>query len=357
MHTAILEIRHPSGETELREMLQGTLSIGSEVGEILLADTKVSPSHALLRLQGMALTYTDVGSSGGSFVEDKRLTAPRTLAPGMSVMLGETELLLRGFGLKRTSRTEVTVKIHRSMFGLPPEQMGSAVTRPIGLQRAPTGRATGGPMPTLLARISRDGTLEPLAGGPAPAMSDSPLNALPSRPKSVATESPVGVLTSTSQSTQADPTPTEVQHSSASPLSSPAIEPPVASSTAPASAPGAIALGQPHPRSAADSQPSVAIDDDTEHFEAARRRARPRSHALEWTLLVGAAAAAISFFAWRGGYLTIPGRDLDRQAQTVPATPSPSADTALANTRRDATQSTDRRSAKRTRRDDRRSRD
>ena len=385
MHTAILEIRHPNGETELREMLQGTLSIGSEIGEILLPDPSVSGSHARLRLQGLALTYTDVGSSTGSFVEDARLTAPKTLAPGMTVALGESTILLRGFGLKRTSRTEVTVKIHRSMFGLPHSVGGDTQPSDVdskGLggsprrSRRPAASRPRG-MPTLLARIALDGKLVPAGSSVAPLeLTGSPLNALPKR-VAPAPEQPPATSHVTAESDPVRDDPTAVtdtdrsddgsgpRDASEKPPNGVHVGPPERQDPAMAARrtvePVVLELGAPHPMTGEGGndpvntgEPSTGAHLDTSHAseevfqqddalssepDTAPSNQRPQtSHALQWSFLLGAVAAAAAFFVWQGGYLlpaltppSVAGSPAG-PSRTGPAGEDAGEDAALANT-------------------------
>ncbi|TPV96685.1 MAG: FHA domain-containing protein [Myxococcales bacterium FL481] len=347
MHTAILEIRHPDGRKELREMLQGTLSIGSKVGEILLPDPKVSPSHARLRLQGMALTYTDIGSAAGSFVDGSRLTAPTTLAAGASVVLGQTSIRLRGFGLKRTSKTEVTVKIHRNRFGLPPEGAPTSPPSAVSL-RATTGAPASVHVPALLAQISE---MPGRRSSPAPTSVEpatSPLNAPvprftpPARALDSLTDRP---LPPAVPSQPADPAAHDEPLSEDPATGDRQVQPrgtstaePIASETA------------PHDRPHTDLEPAitpVSAADQVAETDAAPTAPEPRDRGrgLEWTLLIGAAAAALGFIAWRGGYLP-PIDGLRHQAQSVPhttpahANPTPAG--TLANTAPEAARGTQR---------------
>jgi hypothetical protein len=59
----------------------------------VLGDAKSSAVHGELVIQGAAVTYTDLGSSNGSFdAHGRRLTEPTRLSPGQSVQLGNSAL-------------------------------------------------------------------------------------------------------------------------------------------------------------------------------------------------------------------------------------------------------------------------
>lgn len=66
------------------------LSIGSEIGNIIIADPSISPRHATFFLQDEIVSIIDHGSVAGTFVNGKKLDA------GKKVILEETDLILVG---------------------------------------------------------------------------------------------------------------------------------------------------------------------------------------------------------------------------------------------------------------------
>jgi hypothetical protein len=62
------------------------------VMDIVLTDPRVSRRHAVLRRAGGAILVVDLGSSAGVLVNGARITGPTTLAPGDTLVLGDTEL-------------------------------------------------------------------------------------------------------------------------------------------------------------------------------------------------------------------------------------------------------------------------
>lgn len=66
------------------------LSIGSEIGNIIIADPSISPRHATFFLQDEVVSLIDHGSVSGTFVNGKKLDA------GKKVILEETDLILVG---------------------------------------------------------------------------------------------------------------------------------------------------------------------------------------------------------------------------------------------------------------------
>ena len=60
--------------------------------DIVLTDPRVSRRHAVVRLDGAALSIEDLGSSGGTAVNGVTIAQPTALAPGDRVVVGATEL-------------------------------------------------------------------------------------------------------------------------------------------------------------------------------------------------------------------------------------------------------------------------
>lgn len=60
-----------------------------ETNDIFILDSGMSRHHASLTLQGTNYVLRDMGSTNGSFVNDQRLAAPRSLKPGDVVLLGD----------------------------------------------------------------------------------------------------------------------------------------------------------------------------------------------------------------------------------------------------------------------------
>jgi hypothetical protein len=86
-------IQFSDGRVEERELGDGRFQIGREAGAIVLGDAKSSAVHGELVIQGAAVTYTDLGSSNGSFdAHGRRLTEPTRLSPGQSVQLGNSAI-------------------------------------------------------------------------------------------------------------------------------------------------------------------------------------------------------------------------------------------------------------------------
>ncbi len=68
--------------------------IGRDIGnDIVINDAEVSRKHARLLLQAGQYVLEDLGSTNGSFVNDRRITGPHILTTGEVVQLGENVLL------------------------------------------------------------------------------------------------------------------------------------------------------------------------------------------------------------------------------------------------------------------------
>lgn len=73
----------------------GETHIGrSTKNDIVLEDPEVSRQHALIREQGGYFTIQDLGSTNGTFVNDRRIFAPTPLWPGDRIRLGSTILVM-----------------------------------------------------------------------------------------------------------------------------------------------------------------------------------------------------------------------------------------------------------------------
>ncbi|MEA2450404.1 MAG: hypothetical protein QOG63_2336 [Thermoleophilaceae bacterium] len=69
--------------------------IGREGVEIVLADPEVSRRHAAIRVQGDSVSIEDLGSTNGTFVNDRRIQGTVALNDGDTVRFGNTVWRLR----------------------------------------------------------------------------------------------------------------------------------------------------------------------------------------------------------------------------------------------------------------------
>jgi hypothetical protein len=84
----LVEVRPlPGQRLEPRE----GLTVGRQDSDLMLAHPQVSRHHARFHVRGDRIVVEDLGSRNGTFVNTERLEAPRELAIGDVVRIGETE--------------------------------------------------------------------------------------------------------------------------------------------------------------------------------------------------------------------------------------------------------------------------
>jgi predicted component of type VI protein secretion system len=69
------------------------LTIGRVQGDLVVDDPKLSRRHAVIRVTDSGLEVEDLGSTNGTFIDGKRLTAATPLMPGARLQLGDTILI------------------------------------------------------------------------------------------------------------------------------------------------------------------------------------------------------------------------------------------------------------------------
>jgi hypothetical protein len=69
------------------------------------ASTSVSRRHATITVDGESATVADLDSKNGTFVDGKRLTAPRVLRDGVLVRFGTIEMIYRWSAGPRPTET------------------------------------------------------------------------------------------------------------------------------------------------------------------------------------------------------------------------------------------------------------
>ena len=95
MESCLFRVQYADGRVEELAFGNGTVRIGRASGDLILNDPNSSGVHGELRISGGSVTYTDLGSSNGSFdADDRRLSGPTRLLPGQSVRLGMTAITL-----------------------------------------------------------------------------------------------------------------------------------------------------------------------------------------------------------------------------------------------------------------------
>lgn len=88
MTEPVFEELEPRGG-ERHAVSDGTV-VGRENCEVVLDDPEVSRQHAAFRLSDAGLTVEDLGSSNGTYVNDRQIASPTVLSAGDTVRFGTT---------------------------------------------------------------------------------------------------------------------------------------------------------------------------------------------------------------------------------------------------------------------------
>ena len=120
------------------------MAIGREGCEVNLNDPEVSRRHAEIRTSGGSLGIEDLGSTNGTFVNEKRITGLTVLSHGDTVRVGGT--------VWTVSVDDATAMVApRGDVPAPPERVPSAIRRVLpppgagqGPRFAPAGARPGG---------------------------------------------------------------------------------------------------------------------------------------------------------------------------------------------------------------------
>jgi FHA domain len=90
-----LSVRQGPRPNLVFELDQDSCTIGREAGnEIVIEDAQVSRRHAQLTRQGASYLIEDIGSTNGTYVNGRRVTAPVLLANGDMIGLADTIVLV-----------------------------------------------------------------------------------------------------------------------------------------------------------------------------------------------------------------------------------------------------------------------
>ena len=134
-----LSVRQGPHPNLVLELDQDSYTIGREAGnEIVIEDPQVSRRHAQLTRQGASYLIEDIGSTNGTYVNGKRVTAPVLLSNGDMIGLADTIVLAVQAPL--TTGVEATVVSDAAHYAPPtqPAFTPPAVQQPV--QAAPAVR-------------------------------------------------------------------------------------------------------------------------------------------------------------------------------------------------------------------------
>lgn len=86
-----IAVREPDAETARYETIERSHIVGrGAAADIAVGDGSVSDLHFRIAASGDALTIQDLGSTNGTFVNDRRIQGITTLVAGDTVRIGRT---------------------------------------------------------------------------------------------------------------------------------------------------------------------------------------------------------------------------------------------------------------------------
>src|SRR5512135_925437 len=120
-----LSVRQGPRPNLVFELDADSYTIGREAGnEIVIEDAQVSRRHATLTRQGTTYVLEDIGSTNGTYVNGKRVTAPVLLSNGDTIGLADTVVL--AVQAPPAAGGDATVVSDAAHYTLPPTQPGFA---------------------------------------------------------------------------------------------------------------------------------------------------------------------------------------------------------------------------------------
>ena len=93
-----LTVKNGPQKGQVFNLPNGKITVGrGPANDITLDDPTISKHHLLLNVQNDVVTAQDLGSTNGTFINDKKVTAPTNLRPGDTLQVGaNVTLTLRG---------------------------------------------------------------------------------------------------------------------------------------------------------------------------------------------------------------------------------------------------------------------
>jgi FHA domain len=127
----VIEIRSMGRPAEIREFLHGRLTIGRQVGNIALTDPQASAKHAELTVTSRGVTYLDLKSTNGSYLENgQKITGPLNWLPDVIIRIGSSSLKLVSFERPDFGPSGTLMVPTEGMAGKPPAEREAAPLAP-----------------------------------------------------------------------------------------------------------------------------------------------------------------------------------------------------------------------------------
>ena len=127
-----------SGELEIvtgplagrRVALPGQVTVGRMDTDLELNDAEVSREHAVLRPRpDGTIEVEDLGSTNGTYIDDRPVAGPAVLEPGQQLRIGSTVLRLSGAAATATYTAPPTVEDRAPPTGPPPRAFATPTVR------------------------------------------------------------------------------------------------------------------------------------------------------------------------------------------------------------------------------------
>jgi pSer/pThr/pTyr-binding forkhead associated (FHA) protein len=164
MNDAVLEVSQVGGAAETKSMAPGIWLIGRESGDLVIGDRLVSSRHGQLQLTQGVLTYTDLGSTNGSFLgaNPQRLSGPTMLKPGDVIRVGDSSITVKS--LPEPQPASVTATLSGAMSAATPALSAGRAVAPVRDLTEPAAPVQAPPTPLVEAPAAA--AYRPVAGLP-----------------------------------------------------------------------------------------------------------------------------------------------------------------------------------------------
>jgi ABC-type multidrug transport system fused ATPase/permease subunit len=132
--SATVELRVPGRESRRMTLAAASLEVGRECSGLIVQDPSVSRRHVLLTVGPGTLTIEDLGSSNGTTVNGRAVTAVTYLMAGDVVGMGNTQIVVIEVGEAEPKSDPVPVPEPAKPVRAPEPETESQVVRPIAVR-------------------------------------------------------------------------------------------------------------------------------------------------------------------------------------------------------------------------------